>query len=126
MCKNRPVQVTRATSKFIYFECPYNTYTSSAQVHHTVYLGVCACTAVACADRITCFLVFLSDGCLVVRIVLPRMPRNTATKMASPDSTNKTLKDLIEIYRCLWKIKNKDYHNRDKKAAAQVLIHSLN
>ncbi|KAH9636729.1 hypothetical protein HF086_007627 [Spodoptera exigua] len=45
--------------------------------------------------------------------------------MAPPDSTKKILEDFIEIYRsnpCLWQIKNKDYHNRDKKKAAYKLL----
>ncbi|XP_050676766.1 uncharacterized protein LOC126973481 isoform X2 [Leptidea sinapis] len=45
--------------------------------------------------------------------------------MAPPDSTKKILEDFIEMYRsnpCLWQIKNKDYHNRDKKEAAYKLL----
>ncbi|PZC70968.1 hypothetical protein B5X24_HaOG214512 [Helicoverpa armigera] len=45
--------------------------------------------------------------------------------MAPPDSAKKILEDFIEIYRsnpCLWQIKNKDYHNRDKKEAAYKLL----
>lgn len=45
--------------------------------------------------------------------------------MAPSDSTRKILKEFIEIYRnnpCLWEIKNKDYHNRDKKEAGYKLL----
>jgi len=45
--------------------------------------------------------------------------------MAPSEITRTVLTDFIEIYRnnpCLWKIKNKDYHNRDKKEAAYKLL----
>jgi len=41
--------------------------------------------------------------------------------MAPTDSTKKVLEDFIEIYKmnpCLWQVKNKEYHDRDKKEAA--------
>ncbi|KAL4720912.1 hypothetical protein ACJJTC_005651 [Scirpophaga incertulas] len=45
--------------------------------------------------------------------------------MTPSDTTKKILEDFIEIYKsnpCLWQIKNKDYHNRDKKEAAYKLL----
>lgn len=45
--------------------------------------------------------------------------------MAPSDSTKQVLKDVIEIYRthpCLWQIKSKEYHDRDKKEAAFKLF----
>ena len=45
--------------------------------------------------------------------------------MAPTDSTKKALEDFIEIYKmnpCLWQVKNKEYHDRDKKGAAYKLL----
>jgi len=45
--------------------------------------------------------------------------------MAPTDSTKKVLEDFIEIYKinpCLWQVKNKEYHDRDKKEAAYKLL----
>ncbi|XP_050427796.1 uncharacterized protein LOC126837881 [Adelges cooleyi] len=45
--------------------------------------------------------------------------------MAPPDSIKKVLEDFIDIHRthpCLWQIKSKEYHDRDKKEAAYKLL----
>lgn len=45
--------------------------------------------------------------------------------MAPTDYTKKVLEDFIDIYKmnpCLWQVKNKDYHDRDKKEASYKLL----
>jgi len=57
--------------------------------------------------------------------VLARVSKIQYAKIAPTDSTKKVLEDFIEIYKmnqCLWQVKNKEYHDRDKKEAAYKLL----
>lgn len=71
--------------------------------------------------HISCFLLSVLDSCHVAWY--------QHVKMAPLDPTKKVLEDFIEIYRThpyLWKIKNKEYHDQDKrKSAYKLLIEKL-